>query len=70
MEWMSILKRFDLINLLAIGLVWWNINGKINTMYEQINVRLVEVEKRLTIIETVMLCNHLVPSHVAKGVAE
>lgn len=57
-EYIEILKRFDLINLIAIGLVWWNLNAKMETRFS-------DLDKRLTVIETVLLCNKMMPSHVA-----
>lgn len=63
MEILEYFKKFDLINLVAIGIVWWNLNQKFETRFN-------ELDKRLTVIETVMLCNHLVPSHVANNAKE
>ncbi len=62
---MTILRRFDLINLIAIGLVWWNLNAQANSKFLELNGHIAELDKRLTVIETVLLCNKMMPSHVA-----
>lgn len=65
MEWLAILRRFDLINLIALALVWWSLNTKFDRRFSELDQRITGVETRLTVIETVMLCNKMMPSHVA-----
>jgi hypothetical protein len=50
-------KKFDPITLFLLGLVWWNIHQDI-----------VDIDKRLTRIETVMLLENRLPSHFAEKV--
>ena len=67
-EWLSeYYKRFDPITLFLLAVVWWNINGKIDDKFNSLNVRINDLDKRLTVIETVLLIENRIPSHVVKG---
>lgn len=60
-------KHIDTVIVLGgiLGSVLW-MNGKINDVNDKIG----GLDKRLTVIETVMLCNKMMPSHVANNANE
>lgn len=55
------IKKFDTVNLICLGLVWWNLNSKFDS-------QLHDIDKRLTRIETILLLENRLPSHIAEKV--
>jgi hypothetical protein len=57
MMWDFIKTHADTITIVLVVIGAWNkLDTKIN-----------DIDKRLTVIETVMLCNKMIPSYVVKG---
>jgi hypothetical protein len=61
------LKRFDPITLFVLALVWYNLHNDFGDRIDKLNIKIEDINTRLTVIETVMLIENRIPSHVAKG---
>ncbi len=64
------IKKFDTVNLICLGLVWWNLNSSMDYKFHEFDGKLHDIDNRLTRIETILLLENRLPSHVANEILE
>jgi len=69
-EYVHYFKKFDPITLVVLCFIWYNLNTKFDTKFNELDKRVYEIERRISVIETIMLLENRLPSHVAEGLKQ
>lgn len=65
MDILNYLKKFDFVNLLAIGAVWWSLTSSMNNRFNEIDARFAKIEQELAVIKTVLIMKQIMPADLA-----
>ena len=59
------IKKIDVVNLFVLACVWWNLNNQIRTEISAVRQELANLDKRVTVIEMLLLQQNRMQSYVA-----
>lgn len=51
MDITALLEKFDIVTLLAIGAVWWNLKNHVDQRFDKVDEKITDIDRRLCRLE-------------------